>query len=91
MNGPIWTAPLNDFDFVREALENVKLLEKGLDSLPPNKSTLSGLRVKSTKEIRGMLESILEEEKVKEQPVSWDLTLLYKLLKTRNPKKMMVL
>ena len=91
MNGPIWIAPLNDFDFVTALLDNVKLIEQEGEKIINSDLTISGLRIKNTKEIRGMLESILQEEKVKDQPVTWDLTLLYKLLKTRNPKKMMIL
>lgn len=59
LNGPIWISELNDQSFVQRLLDNLGLLEKaereGEDSLPAD---LRGLKIKTKKEIRGVLEYI---------------------------------
>lgn len=83
LNGPIWTAPINDFDFVRDTLYNVKALAEG--------EKIGNLNIKSTKEIQGLLESIIEEDELKNEPVVWNMADLYRLVKTRNAKKILTL
>lgn len=90
-NGPVWLDGLNDYDFVRLLVENMKLIEGGFEFTDEQKELYEDLKdIKLTKiaEINGFLASILAEEPLKDQVISWDMTDLFASIKDKVPRKL---
>lgn len=90
-NGPVWLNSLNDHDFVRELLENLRIL---LEAKPKNEKEeiiydeFKNIKITRKVEIHGFLNSILAEEPLKDEPISWDMSMIFSELKGDNPRKL---
>lgn len=89
-NGPVWLHSLNDHDFVRELLENLKILQA---AEPKNEEEeaiygdFKNIKITRNQEIHGFLSSIVAEEPLKNDPITWDMSGIFSELKGDNPRK----
>lgn len=86
INGPLYVDSLNDMNFVKRALANFDVI-KDKDTTHPNHQYLDKVVITKQKEIKGLLNAILEEGDLKQYPISWDLTDLFGSVKVGAPKK----
>ena len=75
LNTPIWLAPLNNIPFVDRMLKDIQ------------KEGESGLVLKTKKKIFGMLHAIIQEKKLGDIPLGFNLEIMSKKVKAITPPK----
>ena len=82
IGGPIWNQKIHDLAFVQRLLEVVQKNDN--KSLPADQREVS---LGTSKRIQAILTSIIDEDVVAHNPLSYDVSHIASILKTENPPK----
>lgn len=85
MNGPLWLDPINNSEFVKDALHKLDIVKRQ-DTESPEWYALKNLKITKFDEIHGVLGGAFQESEVEEVPITWDFCELFGAVKVGAPK-----